>query len=62
MIGIILLVIWALLFLIICGITRNHIDKNCFENPQVILIGCLCWLIVVLGYNMGYYILTPILF
>ena len=62
MIGIILLAIWTLLFFIICGITENHIDKNCLENPRVLLIGLLCLLVVVLGYNIGYHILTPILF
>lgn len=62
MIGIILLAIWALLVFIVCEITKNHIDKNCWENPQVLLIDLLCLLVVVLGYSIGYYILTPILF
>ena len=62
MIGIILLAIWALLVFIVCEITKNHIDKNCLENPRVLLIGFLCLLVVVLGYNIGYHILTPILF
>ena len=62
MIGIILFVIWTLLVFTVCKITKNHIDKNCLENPQVLLIGLLCLLVVVLGYNIGYHILTPILF
>lgn len=62
MIGIILLAIWALLVFIVCEITKNHIDKNGLENPRVLLIGLLCLLVVVLGYNIGYHILTPILF
>ena len=64
MIGIILFAIWTLLVFIVCvcEITKNHIDKNCLENPRVLLIGLLCLLVVVLGYNIGYHILTPILF
>ena len=62
MIGIILLAIWALFVFIVCEITKNHIDKNYLENPRVLLIGLLCLLVVVLGYNIGYHILTPILF
>ena len=62
MIGIILLAIWTLLFFIVCAITGTYIGKNCLENPQVILIGLLCLLVVVLGYNIGYHILAPILF
>lgn len=62
MIGIILLAIWTLLFFIVCAITGNYIGKNCLKNPRVILIGILCWLIVVLGYNIGYHILVDLLF
>jgi hypothetical protein len=62
MIGIILLAIWALMVFIVCEITKNHIDKNCLENPRFLLIDLLCLLVVVLGYSIGYYILVPFIF
>ena len=62
MIGIILLAVWSLLFFIVCGITENYIGKNCLKNPRVALIGILCWLIVNLGYSIGYYILIDLFF